>query len=155
MSATFANINPNITSGIVYASDVALTATESDLGTAFVLSGFDSGINAEIQLVIAGGPSGNTGSYVVLQTSWDGTTWFDVAWATTSSTTNSTLRWQLNINNYVASAVTAQTRAAGTSPGATGVGGGLIGGYIRFAGFSGLTGGSIKATVKYILQPLR
>jgi hypothetical protein len=133
-----------------------LTATEVDLGTAVPVNANEA-LLAIVKLVIAGSPASNS-AYIVLQTSLDnGTTWVDVAWIVTTSTTDGTLVFILSAGVAGASG-SAFTRATGTAPGSNSAIQIPLGGLIRFTGKAALTGGTlptVKATINYKQLGLR
>ncbi len=167
--ATFANVKPlPITNGVVYASDVPLTSTEADLGTATqnvipIPIEAGQGIQAVVQLAVSGNPAGNS-TYIVMQTDMGGGVWIDVAWCMYTNTQAP--------NVFVLSAGTPtnnafqQVRQAGATPNpqANGSNAMVLGNRIRFVGKSILSGGSsyapgqfvgVRATITYKVLNLR
>jgi hypothetical protein len=113
--------------GNPYCTNRALTSQELDLGTPISVV-----YNSSIIAVVTFNLSGNTSSYVVMQTSVDGgTTWVDMAWCVTTS--SGILIFVLSGGMDGANAFQ-NTRAAGTAPLSAGSNQIPLGGLIRFVG---------------------
>jgi hypothetical protein len=165
MGATYASTTPIATvDGIPYAKAAVLPAGPT--GEADIFNGvqgdpipiaWEAVITAFVKLTYTGSPSGNTATYVVMQTSYDGgTTWVDVAWFKDTNTSGTNL--YVMSGGIIANSSINNTRALGTSPATNGSNAIPLGGVVRFVGQTTLTGGSSPTAVVslwYKLQGLR
>jgi hypothetical protein len=147
----FASITPAaLSDGLLYCKSALMPAAEADLydpGTAGqpydpVPMPYHAVAVASV-LLSAVGLTGNTGSYVIMQTDLGDGTWYDVCWGSTTFTSG-TASFLLYGSIQTAGAYQ-QTRAPGTAPtpavGTNAIG---LGGRIRFVGKATytVTGGS-------------
>lgn len=162
---TYANAKPYVYSDFeTYVSGVALPATEADLLSPAAPAGvnYEAAVVAGVELTVAGGPSGNTGTYVVLQSDFGdgvagGAGWYDLAWCYMTATTNGTYYFLLAAGVGGANAFQ-QSRANGTAPASSGSNQCPLPGRFRFTGQTTLTGGtspSVTAKILYRILGLR
>jgi hypothetical protein len=157
--ATYANIFPAAeTGGITYVSGVSLPTTEADLLSPAVPVPlpYKCGLSVGVELTITGAPASNT-SYVVLQTDFGDSVWYDVAWCLLTSTSNATYDFLLSAGIGGANAFQ-MSRTNGSAPSSSSSNQCLLGPRIRFTGQKALSGGTspdVKAKVIYHPLPLR
>lgn len=158
--------NPPITlsppyDGVQYAKSFTIPASEGDVfngaGNDPIAVIYNQSFLAVVSITYAGSPSGNSGTYIVAQTSVDnGTTWIDVAWIKDAALSG-TVTYVLS-NGLAGANAYQQNRAAGTSPSTSGSQQIPLGGSLRFIGQSTLTGGTAptaKVTISFKLMGLR
>ena len=155
------------TDGVVYASTVPLTSTEANLGDALITPALipiveGQTIVAVVKLSINGIITGNQ-TFIFLQTDLGDGTWIDVAWAFWNNVTGTATFVLCGGGLGAMNNAFQQSRAAGFAPATQASGSNAVplGGRVRFAGFTKMTGGSssaagvsttVTATITYKLQ---
>ena len=163
-----ANIVPTAESdGVLYASAVPLTSTESNIGDALktpatIAVAAGQTVVAVVQLVINGYITGNS-TYVVMQTDLGDGTWIDVSWIFWNSTQAPGTFVLCGGGLGAMNNAFQQSRNAGQvpTPQANVSNAVPLGGRVRFVGKTVMVGGSssaagvstsVKATITYKLQ---
>jgi hypothetical protein len=149
--ATYANnLSGPIKDGTPYAVNTPLVSVESDLNNAVPVSqGSPVGVRwgeailAVVTFAVTGSFATNA-AYVVLQTSLDGVTWIDVAWAVWNGTSGTAT---FVLSGGVAGALAVQqSRQPGTAPTSNGAIQIALGGQIRFVGKASTTQSSSSSS---------
>lgn len=165
---TTANITPTApTDGIVYATAVPLTPTEAALGDALVTPAIipvveGQTIVAVVKLSANGLITGNQ-TFVFLQTDLGDGTWIDVAWCYWNNVTGTATFVLCGGGIGAMNNAFQQSRNSGSAPATQANGSNAVplGGRVRFAGFTKMSGGSssapglsttVTATITYRVQ---